>query len=735
LEREITFPDSSYIQQNIISTSAMGSELPKPEPHENQIKPVAKRIKLGHETQLCDECATLDFEKIFKDAEIFFSEETSNRPRHRSKWTSEGFYIAALGNRPAPWSTCLLCRLFWTMKIGGKNLDKYELRAFSSLASSHFIQPRFIPPEKRSIVQKAFLAVVPAQSPHLSRDKWRSVGTLFRAISSGAQSDGMWGREITERVDFTTVREWLDFCQKNHRGTCTRPVSCQNIHLQGFRLIDCDTNPPKIERCTGTEKYVALSYVWGSHSGDSSPSAWPNVILDAITATKRLGLKYLWADRFCIDQKNIEEQHFLISKMDSIYEAAEVTIIAAAGLDANSGLPGIGSIPRRPQPQAKIGNTLLVSTLGDPREHIRNSVWSTRGWTYQEGVLSRRRLVFTEEQVYFECGGMVTHESIYLPLSLYHTKNRLRMERFMLPGIFDGKPRGWYNFQTKGLNDEAKLIRLGEHIMNFTRRKLSYDSDSLLAFQGISQRYCSEQKTGIHMIYGLPVWVKNGNLMRSFALAVAVWSHTPWSGGRNETTEFPNHKRRWHLPSWTWAGWSGGITMSPDNNPLSTYSHTIGGIINPRNGHSYSAEICLTRSNGQLIDELSFDSPQHCCDDIAPVFRINQPYFLEQVDLKKATSGLLLYDWEVSISLSVQGNISSFQKNIKDGLWKCLLIYSTSFVFGGVFFLIVERSKVDEDREVWIRVGTMAVYFQEKKFDILIRKLYLVPWASEICIG
>jgi hypothetical protein len=30
-------------------------------------------------------------------------------------------------------------------------------------------------------------------------------------------------------------------------------------------------------------------------------------------------------------------------------------------------------------------------------------MWSSRGWNFQEGTLSRRRLVFTEAQLYFQC--------------------------------------------------------------------------------------------------------------------------------------------------------------------------------------------------------------------------------------------------------------------------------------------------------------------------------------------
>jgi hypothetical protein len=36
---------------------------------------------------------------------------------------------------------------------------------------------------------------------------------------------------------------------------------------------------------------------------------------------------------------------------------------------------------------------------GDLQSTIAKSTWSTHGWTFQEAVLSRRRLVFTEDQI------------------------------------------------------------------------------------------------------------------------------------------------------------------------------------------------------------------------------------------------------------------------------------------------------------------------------------------------
>ncbi len=42
-------------------------------------------------------------------------------------------------------------------------------------------------------------------------------------------------------------------------------------------------------------------------------------------------------------------------------------------------------------------------------------MWSSRAWTYQEGLLSRRRLLFTESQVYFQCMEMHCWEGISAP--------------------------------------------------------------------------------------------------------------------------------------------------------------------------------------------------------------------------------------------------------------------------------------------------------------------------------
>ncbi|KAJ4294198.1 hypothetical protein N0V90_007888 [Kalmusia sp. IMI 367209] len=90
--------------------------------------------------------------------------------------------------------------------------------------------------------------------------------------------------------------------------------------------------------------------------------------------------------------------------MDRIYQEAIVTIIAASGTDAHSGLPGVIPTSRNTQRLVKeIVPGLHMTTIQDLDFWLRPSKYSQRGWTMQEEVLSRRKLIFINNQVYFRC--------------------------------------------------------------------------------------------------------------------------------------------------------------------------------------------------------------------------------------------------------------------------------------------------------------------------------------------
>ena len=136
----------------------------------------------------------------------------------------------------------------------------------------------------------------------------------------------------------------------------------------------------------------------------------------------------------------------------------------------------------------------------------------TRGWTLQESILSRRRLVFTPDQIYFECNAMNCFESLSVPLDLVHTKTKDRYYSFMRSGLFNGRDEGlssqifglpFGNFDDRAESWSYYMKKYLILATNFTRRILSFDSDSLNAFAGI-MRHLETTKYPITQLLGIP---------------------------------------------------------------------------------------------------------------------------------------------------------------------------------------------------------------------------------------
>jgi hypothetical protein len=132
--------------------------------------------------------------------------------------------------------------------------------------------------------------------------------------------------------------------------------------------------------------YVALSYCWGTKEDlDQAPSLTTTsnnfashiktiptdrlskIIHDAISLTRKLGLRYLWADSLCIIQGSDKEARDDWAKesstMASVYGGAYLTIAAAWGDSMHSGL-----FTTRPS-KAPSGPFLGLKSLQDPTCH------------------------------------------------------------------------------------------------------------------------------------------------------------------------------------------------------------------------------------------------------------------------------------------------------------------------------------------------------------------------------
>ncbi|KAF8554824.1 HET-domain-containing protein, partial [Imleria badia] len=198
---------------------------------------------------------------------------------------------------------------------------------------------------------------------------------------------------------------WLCRCSDLHHITC-RPFVSEG--LEQIKLVDVETREIVLYPPDGCD-YIALSYVWGGVEqpsyklGEVLPTV-PATLEDAMVVTHKLGKKHLWVDSLSIDQENSVEKVAHIAVMSAIYSGAWATIICLSGRSAWSGLPRVGALQGVvPQLSYEIWGKRLLSVMPTLDQQIFWSPWATRAWTYQEGLLSPRRLFFTNHQVYFEC--------------------------------------------------------------------------------------------------------------------------------------------------------------------------------------------------------------------------------------------------------------------------------------------------------------------------------------------
>jgi hypothetical protein len=354
--------------------------------------------------------------------------------------------------------------------------------------------------------------------------------------------------------DLSLVKSWIDVCQENHSKYCeiTRPFAfpLKVIHCASRQLCFIEPSTP----------YACLSYVWGRQIDVESdfpdiPPCLPKTIEDALHVALRLDIPYLWVDRYCINQNNDSEKFHLITKMDAIYRGATITVVAASGQDPHRGLPGINGTPCREQIRYGAGSGLSV--LRNLNVDLYDTIWSTRAWTYQELELSRRLLVFTEVQMYFQCPGMSGIPSLHTP-------------RIVRPPLVSTKHHGTRNLakslELHGARHRQSATALFDRLVNYFPKHISHTEDVVKAFMGIvNSLELHDHQIAIHatQIYGLPVFHSEDLLDFCITPSSARFSclssptstfvfSLSWVLGGNKSWNEPDARSKL-FPSWSWA--------------------------------------------------------------------------------------------------------------------------------------------------------------------------------------
>jgi hypothetical protein len=232
-------------------------------------------------------------------------------------------------------------------------------------------------------------------------------------------------------------------------------------------------------------------------------------------------------------------------QMDKIYAGAEVTIVAAAGEDEDFGLPGISSRRSKAPGIVDFGSAQIFPFSYEDHSECGRSKWNTRGWTLQEGFLSRRTLIFTPFQAVFECRGCSLPESMYL------RESRTTEADGIVSRLYFGASSGAVSID----HSDDVYFRL---LCSFSNRDLSHESDSFSAFAGIAA-YFSRANPPTFNLYGVPVLLSDYQCLNTSLGRGLAWCHDRVQPENLKTKGAPF--RRSAFPSWTWTGWCGRINF------------------------------------------------------------------------------------------------------------------------------------------------------------------------------
>lgn len=368
------------------------------------------------------------------------------------------------------------------------------------------------------------------------------------------------------------IRRWINGCFNSHQ-VCSkyskphqdspRPArlldlrSIRSGDATGIRLIDV--------RHDSTMRYACLSHRWDP-GVDQCRTTTDNLHLaqvvieekklptnfrDAIKLTRDLGIDYLWIDSICIIQAGDGGNDLIkeMGKMGAIYQYATVTIVAASSPDSSAGCflcdgwPDIGMTISDTSGDAHLIGARILDRRGVPasvKDVADHYPLLTRGWVFQERLLSPRLLQCNYGEFTFDCLESSQCECVSdlapHPTGLMQGRTvgffKSSFRRLRLPP--DGR-------ETEGARLEWKqaTMRYWRSSVNiFMRTALTHPSDVLLAIAGCAQAIEPMLKT----VYVAGMWEE--------ALPIdMVWFVVPGEA-RAKPQPRPVDTT---APSWSWA--------------------------------------------------------------------------------------------------------------------------------------------------------------------------------------
>jgi hypothetical protein len=176
-------------------------------------------------------------------------------------------------------------------------------------------------------------------------------------------------------------------------------------------------------------RYLALSHRWGDPKLHKTYCTYrsnleelkakidftklPKTFQDAVTVTRKLGVRYLWIDSLCIIQEDERDWDTERKRMEDVFSSAYCTIAASSASGTDDGFLK----PRTPRKCVTLQRPSesafhVCEYIDNFRSDVELGELNRRGWVFQERALSRRSVYFTNSQMYWECGQGVYCETL-----------------------------------------------------------------------------------------------------------------------------------------------------------------------------------------------------------------------------------------------------------------------------------------------------------------------------------
>ncbi|KAK4580147.1 hypothetical protein LTR86_000350 [Recurvomyces mirabilis] len=264
-------------------------------------------------------------------------------------------------------------------------------------------------------------------------DIWDNTYVRTRWCSMTGQTANVPGRAIPVDHDFDLYEKWIWDCSKDHEACETiEPLALPSRVLDtgaldggselGLRLVESAGMPGlyvALSHCWGkTKKPVTTSINYKSYLKEIPMATLPPTFHDAVTATRKLGFRYLWIDCFCIVQDSKQDWERECSQMARIFANAAVTIAGPEAANSEAGFlfprpsPPFEpfDFPLEPSNEGEADTVRIIAMLPEDVGGDTTGVGSegeaplrSRAWVLQERLLSHRNLYFGRRQTYFEC--------------------------------------------------------------------------------------------------------------------------------------------------------------------------------------------------------------------------------------------------------------------------------------------------------------------------------------------